>query len=62
MYSEGEMPLETWNLFLKSRGWMIPENNGRVFFSDSEKAIWYDALEMMDYYLDLDKFTDNTTC
>lgn len=62
MYSEGEMPLETWNLFLKSRGWMIPENNGRVFFSDSGKAIWYDALEMMDYYLDLDKFTDNTTC
>ena len=26
------------------------------------QAIWYDALEMMDYYLDLDKFTDNTTC
>ena len=41
---------------------MIPENNGKVFFSDSGKAIWYDALEMMDYYLDLDKFTDNTTC
>ncbi|MGN0514447.1 MAG: Cas10/Cmr2 second palm domain-containing protein [Lachnospiraceae bacterium] len=62
MYNESEISLETWNLFLKSRGWIIPEKNGQIFFNNLNKAIWYDALEMMDYYLDLNRFTDNTTC
>lgn len=50
-YSLGEIQLNIVKSFMDSRGWKLPED--RAFFKDN-KAIFYDALEMTDYYIDVE--------
>lgn len=64
-YPLGEMKTESFYNFLKSRDWKMPvheqEKEQELLYYVLEEqgqqrkyAKWYDALEMMDYYIDLD--------
>ena len=50
-YSLGEIQLDIVKSFMDSRGWKLPE--GESFF-ENDKAKFYDALEMTDYYVDVE--------
>lgn len=57
-YSMGEARIDLLYSFLESRDWKLPNQEKELFLKkEEEKSIakWYDALEMMDYYLDLDE-------
>lgn len=51
-YPNGRHQTEALSAFLQSRGWKLPDGTTDLF--DSTTAKWYDALEMMDLYVDLD--------
>lgn len=50
-YSLGGIQLDIVKSFMDSRGWKLPD--GDAFF-DNNKAKFYDALEMTDYYVDVE--------
>ncbi len=51
-YPNGRHQTEALSVFLQSRGWKLPDGTTELF--DGTTAKWYDALEMMDLYVDLD--------
>lgn len=59
-YSLGEGQISLLGAFLNSRGWKLPDGTDSFYFDDGgvRTARWYDALELMDYYIDLEKFTE----
>lgn len=58
-YSLGEGQIRVLNSFLKSRGWRMPDGTDDFYYEENREktAKWYDALELMDLYIDLDAFT-----
>lgn len=50
-YSLGEIQLDIVKSFMDSRGWKLPE--GEAFFENG-KGKFYDALEMTDYYVEVE--------
>ena len=56
-YPQGENQVNRLMSFLESRQWKLPKA-GPYFENENVKtASWYDALEMMDYYIGLDEVT-----
>lgn len=61
-YPLGKHMLGPWMKFLKSRGWGMPDGTCDVenLFDQDGTAKWYDALEMMDDYIDLERILEQT--
>lgn len=60
-YSQGESQINLLKSFLESRNWEMPDGKDSMYFEcrDGKVAKWYDALEMLDYYIDLDKIGED---
>ena len=59
VYPLGENEMKLFQSFLQSRHWEMPDQSEEEYClsSDGTKtAKWYDALELLDYYIDLDAF------
>ncbi len=58
-YSMGKQMVDTFWMFLESRNWTMPEENEDIMYFQNEKgtwiARWYDALELMEDYIDVDE-------
>jgi hypothetical protein len=52
-YPLGENQVNLLKTFLESRNWKMPDSEEKMYF-ENKIAKWYDALEMLDYYIDLD--------
>lgn len=64
LYSQGKDKSEMFLSFLESRNWEMPDKSGSLYFEkfdageDKEPVLtakWYDALELLDDYIDLDE-------
>lgn len=58
LYSQGAIRTRMFQEFLESRGWKMPDNSEELYLKDEEGTLtakWYDALEMMDYYIGLSR-------
>ncbi len=53
-YSLGQNQMEIVNSFLESRSWKMPDNKNELYYIINSKKVakWYDALEMMDFYIE----------
>lgn len=62
IYPLGENEMKLFQSFLQSRHWEMPDQSEEEYYlsSDGKKiAKWYDALELLDDYIDLDDFLKN---
>lgn len=55
-YPLGQSQMKLLYSFLESRGWKMPDGQGELYEREGEQLIakWYDALEIMDYYIHFD--------
>lgn len=55
-YALGEDRINLFYSFLESRGWEMPDKKDELYIKEGVTATakWYDALEIQDYYVDLD--------
>ncbi|MDO5423024.1 MAG: hypothetical protein Q4F41_04795 [Eubacteriales bacterium] len=61
LYPQGAMRVNQFQVFLESRGWAMPDGSDELYLKDEEgrmTAKWFDALEMMDDYIDLDQMEE----
>lgn len=63
IYSLGEDEVKKFQSFLRSRNWKMPDEKEteerEYYFIESDGTLtakWYDALELLDYYVDSDRF------
>lgn len=54
-YSLGRTSIEQLSSFLKSREYRMPDNTNNMYENDSNTALWYDSLEMLDNYISLEE-------
>ena len=54
-YALGRENVQQLSTFLQSRGHKMPDDTQEMYFEGTETAKWYDALELMDYYIDLEE-------
>lgn len=60
-YAQGQLRAELWEAFLASRNWDLPDKSSKLYKLDDEnknRAEWYDALELMDYYVEMEAGDD----
>lgn len=55
-YPLGQSRMKLLYSFLESRGWKMPDGQEELYEKEGEQLIakWYDALEIMDYYVNFD--------
>lgn len=58
-YPEGKDEMNMLVSFLKSRNWHMPDGTLNMYTDDQKTARWYDAVEMMDDYTDLDELKED---
>lgn len=56
-YPMGQNQVMLLQSFLESRGWKMPDGDDVLYFQNEDQVIakWYDALEMLDYYIDFEE-------
>lgn len=54
-YSEGKMAVELFANFLESRKWEMPDGTLEMYLPDGVTAKWYDAIELIDCYTELEE-------
>lgn len=59
-YPLGRISVEQFSDFLKSRGCRMPDGTNNMYQENSNKALWYDALELMDEYMSLDEIENKS--
>lgn len=57
-YPEGKDEMNMLTSFLKSRNWHMPDGTVNMYTDDQKTARWYDLVEMMDDYTDLDELKE----
>ncbi|MCD8149037.1 MAG: hypothetical protein LUE92_05610 [Clostridiales bacterium] len=57
VYPQGKDKADMFMAFLESRNWEMPDKTDELFLPGNEAVIakYYDALELLDYYIDLDE-------
>ncbi|MCC8150784.1 MAG: hypothetical protein LIO96_04860 [Lachnospiraceae bacterium] len=57
VYPQGKDKADMFLAFLESRNWEMPDKTDELFLPGNETVIakYYDALELLDYYIDLDE-------
>lgn len=54
-YPQGAFQMQILTQFLNSRGWKMPDGEMKMY-DHNKRAKWYDVLEMMDCYVDIEEF------
>lgn len=52
-YPLGRVSVEQFSNFLKSRDYRMPDGTNNMYQDNTNKALWYDALELLDDYIPL---------
>lgn len=66
-YSLGENQVNALYSFMESRNWTLPDKSDELYYTESgldgtstKIAKWYDALEIVDYYIDLSSIQEGS--